>query len=1442
MKNTLSLILFIVCFPLVGLSAKKGIPFDNYSVTYFSSQDGIEDGLVNDIIQDHKGLLWFATWNGLCRFDGYSFKNYKSDAEEKKGLVNNRLLYITEDKYGCIWVQCYDSACYRFNPNTEIFEPIPKESSNKIQSVEILSNGSVWLLCKDGGGIRVLTDFDDLSLSYNTYSYPEGTLPRGKIQSVFVDSKSHEWILTDNGLYRLVDSQLLTIVQGNAKGGGNTAFHAAQERNGELFFGAGLGKVYQFSLIRDQLDSCQLSTTASVISILEVSSKMIYTTDEDGFFIHNSSNDIKHVTLEVNKTIESAQVTKNELLWFVHPGYGASLFDMQTQQLSFVEIKDESGRPLTTESGFFTIEDENDVLWVHPKGGGFSYYDVQSKQLVPFNTTNRSVKWKSNDRCFAALADKQGNLWMSTQQDRLKRITFVPDKFHIYSPAPEDTELPGNEIRALYFDRAGRLWTGGKGADVSVYDKQLNLLQRFKIGKVYAITQDADSAYWISTKGDGLVRVTEMANGKFNIQRFANNPNDPFSLSSDNLYYTFQDSKKRIWIATYGGGLNLVENNPDGSVRFISHRNLMKNYPIDRFYKVRHVTEDMQGRIWASTTAGILLFDNAYQNPGDIVFHSICWEQGNSNSLSNNDVQMVKHMSDGGIYAITYGGGLNELVQTGDYSFDSKVYARKNGLISDIIYSMQEDREGNIWMASAGGIVKFITEGEQVQYPIEHIAPNVHFSEGVGATDGKQIFFGTNRGLFYFTPEAIRKTDFIPPIFFSSIWVNNQEQSSKQESSAFTNSLDNSCCITLPSNNHSLRIDFSALDMTDTKYIQYTYMLEGFDKTYHQTDRNEANYTNLPPGKYVFHVKSTNNEGVWVENERTLSIEVLPTFHETLYSKLLYIVLVLLLIACAIYIYTVFYRIRNKAKNEELISRMKMDFFTNVSHELRTPLTLVTGPLEFILQGKCKPENVKGILDNVKKNCDRMQRLVGQILDFSKIQDNKMKLRILRKDIVGFTSNIVNYFTALAQKRNINLTFVSDSSYCYLWFDMDHIEKAVFNLISNAFKYTADGKNIQVRIIEKENSVVIQIKDEGTGIKKEKQVVIFNRFENLKQTNMQFSLSSGIGLSLAKELVEMHQGNITLESEPGEGSAFSIELLKGKAHFPNDTEYILSDWEEETSMLLSEEERHTKNSTDDKLLMLVIEDNYELRMFIRQIFQDKFHIIEARDGKEGVEKAFSDLPDIIITDIMMPVKDGIGVLKELRNDERTSHIPAIVLTAKADQGSILTGIQTGADDYVTKPFSVDYLQAKVNHILEQRTILQEYYRNTQYAVVQEDVQNEQDLPQLSEKDIIFLNKLSEVMNLQMDNPDLSVDQMVSYFNLSRTNFFQKLKSLTGLSPILYIKESRMRKAAELLKGKDYSVSEIAYKVGFSDPSYFSKCFKSFWNMTSTEYAKKQTGR
>jgi signal transduction histidine kinase/DNA-binding response OmpR family regulator len=631
---------------------------------------------------------------------------------------------------------------------------------------------------------------------------------------------------------------------------------------------------------------------------------------------------------------------------------------------------------------------------------------------------------------------------------------------------------------------------------------------------------------------------------------------------------------------------------------------------------------------------------------------------------------------------------------------------------------------------------------------------------------------------------------------------------------------------------------------------------------------------------------------VWVDNERILDIVILPSFWETPIAYVLYILFILIIILVAVYILFTIYRLKHEVSVEQQISDIKLRFFTNISHELRTPLTLIAGPVEQVLKNDKLPADAREQLVVVERNTSRMLRLVNQILDFRKIQNKKMKMQVQRVDIVPFVRKVMDNFEAVAEEHRIDFLFQTEKEHLYLWVDADKLEKIVFNLLSNAFKYTPNGKMITMFIREDENTVSIGVQDQGIGIAENKKKSLFVRFENLVDKNLFNQASTGIGLSLVKELVEMHKATISVDSRLGEGSCFKVDFLKGKEHYDKETEFILEDADAPVRMgqvvdianssiqsetLIPDDsekieavyEEDAAKEENSKELMLLVEDNQELREFLRSIFSPMYRVVEAADGREGANKALKYLPDIIISDVMMPEKDGIEMTRELRADMTTSHIPIILLTAKTTIESKLEGLEYGADDYITKPFSATYLQARVENLLMQRKKLQSFYRDSLMhinmsvtsgelvaltkAMAEEErkivpereeeqtqLQSQQQptIPDMSPNDRKFMDKLVELMEQNMDNGDLVVDDLVRELAVSRSVFFKKLKTLTGLAPIEFIKEIRIKRATQLIETGEFNMTQISYMVGINDPRYFSKCFKAQVGMTPTEYKEK----
>ena len=1004
-------------------------------------------------------------------------------------------------------------------------------------------------------------------------------------------------------------------------------------------------------------------------------------------------------------------------------------------------------------------------------------------------------------------------------------------------------------------------------------------------GTAYFIMQDSKGIIWIATKGNGLVRAEQISptSMSYKLTRYQHDSNDMYSLSDNNVYCVYEDHHGRIWAATFAGGINYISQGEHGETVFINHRNNLKGYPIDVCYKARFITSDNNGRLWVGTTTGAVAFDENFKKPEDIQFHHFSRVPNDTKSLSNNDVHWIIATQQKELYLATFGGGLNKLISISeDGHGEFKSYSVLDGLSSDVLLSIREDHKQNLWISTENGICKFVPSGERFEnYDERSISFRVRFSEAASTlTSGGDMLFGTSNGLFMFTPDSIRKSSYVPPVVFSKLMVANEDVI-PGEKSILKVDLDDTQELVLSHDENIFSVQYAALDYTNPQNIQYAYILDGFEKQWTFADRQRSvTYTNLPKGDYIFRVRSTNSDGVWVDNERILNITILPSFWETPLAYVLYVCFVLLIIFVAVYILFTIYRLKHEVSVEQQISDIKLRFFTNISHELRTPLTLIAGPVEQVLKNDKLPADAREQLVVVERNTNRMLRLVNQILDFRKIQNKKMKMQVQQLNVVAFVRKIMDNFESVAEEHNIDFLFQTEKEALNLWVDADKFEKIVFNLLSNAFKYTPNGKMITVFIREDEGTVSVGVQDQGIGIAENKRKSLFVRFENLVDKNIFNQASSGIGLSLVKELVEMHKATISVDSRLGEGSCFKVDFLKGKEHYNSSVEFILEDSVAPLSMerivdiansslqteaaiadapdLEVSAAKEEAEESSSKELMLLVEDNQELRSFLRSIFASTYRVVEASDGMEGWSKALKYLPDIIISDVMMPEKDGIEMTRELRADMTTSHIPIILLTAKTTIESKLEGLEYGADDYITKPFSATYLQARVENLLMQRKKLQNFYRDSlTHVTVSEtpvaqgetlaghasaepvsSAAEEPAMPEMSPNDRKFMDKLVDLMEQNMDNGELVVDDLVRELAVSRSVFFKKLKTLTGLAPIEFIKEMRIKRAAQLIETGEFNMTQISYMVGINDPRYFSKCFKAQVGMTPTEYREK----
>ena len=652
------------------------------------------------------------------------------------------------------------------------------------------------------------------------------------------------------------------------------------------------------------------------------------------------------------------------------------------------------------------------------------------------------------------------------------------------------------------------------------------------------------------------------------------------------------------------------------------------------------------------------------------------------------------------------------------------------------------------------------------------------------------------------------------------------------------------------------------MDYVAPESISYAYRLKGLEEKWNEVDNSRsASYINLPPGEYELQIRSTNSDGVWMEKARILPITVLPTFWETYWAWILYVVLFVLSTATIVYIILYIYRLRHQINIEQQLANIKLRFFTDISHELRTPLTLIASPVSEILEHETLTTNARKHLTLVHKNTERMLHLVNQILDFRKIENKKMKVLLEKTDVLSLLQKVMDNFRLIAEEKNINYQLETNQEAIETWLDQDKFEKIIFNLLSNAFKYTPANKSITVIANVESSRLIVSIKDEGIGIDLQKQQTLFQRFETLVKFNI-LQPSSGIGLSLVKELIELHCGNIEVKSQPGVGSEFTVILPMNQKVYEGreNTEFILNDGNSVPTEKKNEirpmveiasmaditpsetaKEPNQISNEEDPVSILIVEDNVELRNFLSDILSESYRVLTATNGQEGLDQAREYIPDLIISDIMMPAMDGLDMVKNIKENREICHIPIILLSAKSSLDDRISGLEQGIDDYITKPFSATYLKIRIKSLLHQRKELQEIYwkawseklNNTQETTLEEKLTPSQ--PQIISYDEQFMQQVMQVMEEQMENSELTVDEFAQLLNLGRSVFYQKLKSIIGLSPVDFIREIRIKRAVQLIDSGEYNFSQVAYMTGFNDPKYFGKCFKRQMGMTPSEY-------
>ena len=1420
------IILYLVC-PFV-LSAQSLM-----HVRYYSAKDGLSQNTVADFLQDDKGYIWMATWNGLEKFDGYTFQNYKSYPTDDTRLEYNRIQQIIKSQKGNIWCITYNNLLYLFDTRTEkfrnVFSGYPHLAGyEEVARIYKQAGGIFWFSNKAGDLFRI--DEERLGETDGIVHLPcRSCAGHGrKIYTVYQDKRGYEWILTEQGAFVYSHPEIQTDVR----------LRYVKEADKSTYFLTEGGELYTFvpdTGILHIPNPFPMKPVSGLVSIksgrllIPDSEKVIVYDTRKKFFeqlyINEADLDPLHVT--------SVYYSRKNVIWMLS-GQRVLRYTPTDRKVTSFQVN------LTGTDTFRHVhEDEFGGIWFMTRSGSFYSYNSATDGLEPAYryTTGQKEPYRTEGRAF--LRDSHKNLWVSRKYG-FDKIYFTNRNYDYIHTSAEQ------EVRGVFIDSKKRLWVASKENRLEVYDKQGNyvgnmdstgkLLQNRNISfgrNVYTFFEDSEHRLWLGTRNHGIVVATEY-DGKFTLHTVRHDKQDPYALSNDAIYSICRDSRKRIWIGTLGGGINLFSGTLDNP-RFIHSENLMKGYPGDMCHKVRSLHCTRKGVVLAGTTEGLLSFSDDFQKPEDIeFFHNDC-EDG----LSNNDVMDVLESRDGKIYIAAYSGGI--CMADVDSLLNTRIRFHylnmKNGLPSDLPQSMLEDGEGNIWICFENYISKYRADRKGFDtYDSANLHTDLQITEAHPAIDRQgAMYIGTNQGVLRLRLYDLKKSSFVPRIVYTGVDIQNSD-------GTVSNSVLAADSLVLGKKERNVTIAFSALDYTNSEALQYAYRLKGISDQWGYIGENHSiGFANLPSGDFVLEVKSTNGDGVWYDNITPLYIHIQPRFTETAWAWGLYVIVAIILILTVSGIIVYITNLKRKVTLEQQLTDLKLRFFTDISHELRTPLTLISGSIEEIVErGQLQKSGTEN-MQVARRNVNRMLRLVNQILDFRKIQGRKMKLSIEQGDVVALCRQVGENFTQLAHERSIHFRLVPEAPEIRCYTDMDKLEKILFNLLSNAFKYTADGKSITMTVRMESGCLFVSVRDEGKGMDLRKIDNLFGRFETFGKTDP--NRSTGIGLSLVKEFVDLLHGTIQPESIPGQGTVFTVTLPCTYEAYAADSmaEFVLNDevkFEYPVEVQLSRQEEKERS-------ILIIEDNDELRRFLTMILRDCYHVLEAGDGKQGLEIIGRELPDLIVSDVMMPEMDGIELLAAVKANRDTSHIPVILLSAKASVDDRVRGLEYGADDYIAKPFNSAYLKARIESLIRQRSSLAAYYLGSSLKdsdkteKKQPDMKLEQVLETVPSFNNTFIQEVIRLVDENLQNPDFKIDDLAETMNMSRAVFYRKIKTFTGASPIDLVKEMRLKRALELLDADTYSLSEVAYQSGFSSPQYFSRVFKEQMQCTPNEYKRRK---
>ncbi|MEO8232183.1 MAG: two-component regulator propeller domain-containing protein [Ignavibacteriota bacterium] len=1358
-------------------------------------EDGLSSSDINCLLQDKLGFIWIGTDNGLNRFDGAEFKVFRNKQKNQNSISDNSIWSLFEDRNGNIWIGTKGGILNKYSPTSEKFEQI-KLSDNRLTDNSITAiledkDGYIWV----GTYLQGLYRYEPNSGKVINWKYDpakQNVLSNNYVTSLLQDVDGFIWISTYNGLDRLNPAKL------------NDGFN--------LFFA-------------DESDKNSLCN---------------------------------NLVWRINQST----VNKN-LLW-IGTANGLCSFDINKQRFSRFSIPAKYHSQFS--SSFASIYEQNiddkNILWAASYGGLFRV-DLDNHISEQFVTDKKNSNGLLGNQIDLVLIDRSGVLWIATDKG-LNYLSLKNQKFNsIFSEninSPLYQELLNSDVKSVVKGNDNYYYiAASKGLyQIIIKNQELELKKFDQLNNfnLWSIETGFNNDLWIGTYGNGLIHF-DLNNKKL---QFIKIKSPTFKTSTLNYIKALHLSiNGKLWIGFWGGGLALYDIKTNEYKIWIKDETDNKSIS---YNDVWALYEDDLGRLWIGTNGGGL---NLYtpQNGGEFINWK--YDSDNSNSLVNNSILSINEIKNDDksktVLLIGTENGLSEITIKNDNSDKYNLQLKFNNFINAEILSDKsisaviDDDNGYLWIGSNSGLMRF--------NPETSIAAKFGSSDGLNSSifnsgafckshNGTMIF-GSAKGPVLFNPAEIKFSKYQPKIIFTDFQIFNKSVI-PEENSPLEVSITSAKKINLSYDQNTFTFKFSSTDYNTSEQIQFKYKLEGFDADWINSASNRtATYTNINPGNYRFIVKGTNSDGIWSEQEASVSLIISQPYWRTIWAYLLYVAL----ISLGLYAIRRFElsrsRLRNELRLKDLeakkireIENMKSRFFTNLSHEFRTPLMLIKGPVEQLLSNKKVDQSVQ--IKLIKRNSEKLQNLIDQLLELSQLEASSIELKAKKENLVSIVRGIFFSFSALAERKNIKLNFQSVNDEILTWIDRDKFEKILNNLLSNAFKFTPDSGTINIEIV---NTLInnieyttVAIKDSGIGIAEDMVEKIFDRFYQVDDSTKRAYSGSGIGLSLVKELVDLHEWKILVHSKLGFGTEFILQIPLDENYLRDHQKVFidisivestesqsiesLENAELNSDVIVkSEKSNNKKLDHQKKSTILIVEDSEDVRIYLNDILKEDYNIILSENGEKGLTEAVDKLPDLIISDIMMPIMDGIEFCKNIKSDWRTAHIPVVLLTAKASTESKIEGLETGADDYITKPFSYRELSARIKNLLQQRKQLREKYKKDVVFKPENITPNKADQE--------FLQKALSIVEKNISNYNFDSDEFAKQIFLSRSQLHRKIQSISGQSTGEFIRTIKLKKAAGLILEKKLSVTQIALEIGFNSPSHFTKAFKQMFDCLPSEF-------